>query len=328
MSRPVVVTGAAGFIGGHLTRALAAKEVVVRAVDVEPDPHRFRLRSVRYSRVDVRDIRALRPVVSGSDTVYHLAAANGRANGNAETYRDVNVGAVIRLVRACAAAGVRRLVHVSTVGVHGHVTDPPAREESPVAPAGLADRTKLEGEQAALELGRQVGVEVVVLRPSWVYGPSCPRMGRLLRSVETGRFVYVGDGRNLLHPVFITDMVDALLLAGAAPSESVGRPYIVAGPRYIRLREMVETCARALDVGAPRLHLPDRIALAVGRATELAWNLARCEPPFSVQSLGFFRDDAAFDISAARRGLGFDPGVDLEEGVQRATEGRTRLIGT
>jgi dihydroflavonol-4-reductase len=328
MSRPVMVTGAAGFIGTHLTRTLAVRGESVRAVDLEPDPHRFRLETVRYARADIRDTAALEPLLDGVDTVYHLASAHLQVNAEESTYREVNVDAAERLVRACARVGVRRLVHASSVGIYGHVAHPPACEDAPTAPGNMYERTKLEGETAVRKAAAEVGLELIVLRPAWVYGPGCPRMKKLLRSVKSGRFIYVGEGRNLRHPLYVSDAVEAFILAATASARLSGRAYLIAGPRYVELRELVEICARVQGVAAPRLRLPRQLMLALGRAAEITWGAAGREPPFSRRSLVFFENDNAFDTTAARRELGFEPTIDVEEGVRRTVRDHLRLIGT
>jgi nucleoside-diphosphate-sugar epimerase len=327
MSGHTVVTGAAGFIGAHLVQALAQDGVDVRAVDVQPEPERSRLGTARYVRLDIRDDEALAAVIEGADTVYHLASAHLEVTARDEHYREVNVEAAWRLAEACAAAGLRRLVHVSSVGVYGHVESPPAGEDAPVRPGNVYERTKLEGEMAVIRSAAATGLDLIVLRPAWVYGHGCRRMAKLIRSVQTGRFLYIGDGRNLRHPIYISDVVDAMRLAAEAPATLSGRTYNIAGPRFMELRELVETCARVLDVPPPHRRLPRELALAAGLVAELAWGAARREPPISRRSLAFFENDNAFDIAAARLDLGFEPRVDLEEGVRRTVDHHPRLIG-
>jgi nucleoside-diphosphate-sugar epimerase len=327
MSGHAVVTGAAGFIGGHLVQALAWDGVDVRAVDVQPDPGRFRLGTVRYIRLDIRDGAGVAALVDGADTVYHLASAHLEVTARDEQYREVNVEAAWALAETCAAAGVRRLVHVSSVGVYGHVESPPAREDAPTRPGNIYERTKLEGEMAVCRSASASGLELIVLRPAWVYGDGCRRTAKLIGSVRAGRFFYIGDGSNLRHPIFISDAVEAMKVAAQAPARLSGRTYNIAGPRYMELREVVETCARVLDAPPPRRRLPREAVLLAGHAAELMWGVARREPPFSRRSLAFFENDNAYDIGAARRDLGFEPRVDLEEGVRRTVEDHLRLIG-
>jgi nucleoside-diphosphate-sugar epimerase len=313
----VLVTGAAGFMGRHLVRRLAQEGSPVRALDLEPRPAALALPGVTYAQGDVRDRALLSELLPGVDTVFHLASVHLSVHAAPSLFRSVNVEAAEGLVTLCAGAGVRRIVHTSSVGVFGHVADPPATEDSPKNPQNEYERTKLNGERAALTRAAEVGMDVVVLRPAWVYGPGCPRTAKLLRSVRQGRFFYVGDGSNLRHPIFIDDAVEAYRRAAEASAGVAGRPFIVAGPRAVTLRELVESCARVLEVGAPRLSLPRGFALGVGWATELTFGLAGREPPFSRRTLAFFDNDNAFDTAAAETALGFRPRVDLEEGLRR-----------
>lgn len=312
----VVVTGAAGFIGGHLARTLANRGRPVLAVDIAPCPDALRTPGIRFERLDLRDAAALLPLLRGADTVLHLASAHLQANAPEALFREVNVTAAAALVRAAAGAGVRRVVHASTVGVYGHVTSPPADEASPTAPVNRYERTKLEGEHAVRAAAAEAGIELAVLRPAWVYGPGCPRTAKLLRSVGSGRFFYVGNGDNLRHPVFIDDAVEAFIRAAAAPGAVDSRSFIIAGPRWMPLREIVDTAARVLGVPAPRRTVPRSMLVAAGAAAELAWGAARREPPFSRRSLAFFENDNAFQTAAAREAFGFVARTELEAGLQ------------
>jgi nucleoside-diphosphate-sugar epimerase len=138
----------------------------------------------------------------------------------------------------------------------------------------------------------------------------------LLRSIHRGRFAYVGRGANLRHPVYVDDGVDALVAAAEAPAGG-RRDHIIAGPRAMPLRTLVDSCAATLGVSPPWLQLPRPVALALGLAVESAGTVLKREPPISRRSLAFFENDNAFDISAARRDLGFTPSIDLPEGLER-----------
>lgn len=317
MTGAVLVTGAAGFIGAHLCRRLATLGHPVRAVDVRSRPPELGTPGIDYHQVDVRDLPGRRELMRGIEIVFHLASVHLQVHAGEEEFNSVNVGAVEGLVAACAEEAVRRFIHTSSVGIYGHVCSPPAREDSPTAPETPYERTKLAGERAALRRASELGLEIIVLRPAWVYGPGCPRTAKLMRTLKKRRFFYVGRGANLRHPLFIEDMVEAFLQAAQAPAAATGRAYIIAGPRAMALREMIDTFARVLEVRPPRLAIPVFAASALGWGAERLFGLLRKEPPLSRRSLAFFLNDNAFDTGAAARDLGFLPRIDLEEGLRR-----------
>ena len=162
-----LVTGATGFTGEHLARGLVARGHVVRALVRNADrAQRLTAAGIELSVGDLRDRRALEAAVQGIDVVYHIAAIYRQAGVSAEVYRAVNATAVRELIEAAARAGVKRVVHCSTVGVHGDIEHPPANEDAPLKPGDIYQQTKLEGEQLAREAGLRLGVEVTVVRPS------------------------------------------------------------------------------------------------------------------------------------------------------------------
>lgn len=317
-SGEVLVTGAAGFIGRHLVRRLAAEGRTVTAVDVADDPAKERFPDeVRYERVDVRDTGTLERLLPAGGEVFHLASVHLEVGQEESAFEAVNVRAAADLVEACGRVDVRRMVHTSSVGIYGHVEDPPAREDSPKRPQTPYERTKLAGERAVREKAEDVGMDVVVLRPAWVYGPGCPRTAKLMDALRGRRFFYIGAGDNLRHPLYIDDMLDAFTLAAEAPRTVAGNAYLIGGPEYLSLEEMVDTFARCLDVPEPGIHVPRALGWSMGLVMEGVFALSEGEPPFSRRSLAFFENDNAFDVSSAGRDLGFHPKVDLEEGVRR-----------
>ena len=310
-----LVTGAAGFIGAHLCRRLAGLGHQVIALDARPQPDALRLDGIRFVRADLRDPVQWADELRATRTVFHLASVHLQVNAPEEEYRAVNRDAALALVDASHARGVERFVHVSTVGIYGHVQHPPATEDAPRQPTNAYERTKLEGEVAVAEVANRHGVDLRVLRPAWVYGPGCHRTARLLRTIKRRRFVFIGEGTNLRHPVFVSDVVDALVLESER-TPGMRRDHIVAGPAAMPLRELVNACATVLGVPAPGITLPRQAALAIGRGAELGGRLLGKEPPFSRRSLAFFENDNAFDCSAARRDLGYVARVDFADGLR------------
>lgn len=312
----VLVTGAAGFIGAHCVRYLAARGWSVRAMDVHAAPQGLAGLNVDFRVQDLRDSTAVAKAVAGIEVVIHLASVHLAVGAKYEEFESVNVQAARQLVQACVAAGVRRLVHVSSVGVYGHVERPPADENAPLHPVNTYERTKRAGEDAVKQAAARHGLDVIIIRPSWVYGVGCPRTEKLIGALRKGRFFYIGAARNLRHPIYIEDFLDGLRLAATAPPTAAGKTFNLAGPRWMTVREMVTTFAQALQVSPPRLRIPRGLGLALGWAAESVAPILKIEPPISRRTLAFFENDNAFSCEAARRVLGFEPRTELLEGVR------------
>ena len=253
----VLVTGATGFTGGHLARALVARGDAVSALVRTPGPAATALEQsgVALALGDLRDPAALAAATAGVDVVYHIAAMYRQAGLGDEVYRAVNATAVKDIIEAAARGGVRRVVHCSTVGVHGDVEHPPADEDAPLKPGDVYQVTKLEGEQLAREAGARLGIEVTIARPTGIYGPGDRRLLKLFRGVARRRWITLGGGEIYYHLTFIDDLVEGFRLCGTHPA-AANRTYILAGGEVTTLNALVALVADVAGVPAPTRHLP------------------------------------------------------------------------
>ena len=310
----VLVTGATGFTGGHLSRHLAARDYTVRALVRRPpsdaDPR------IEYVNGDIRDRASLERAAAGVDVVYHIAAIYRQAGLKDAEYRAVNAEAVRTVIEAAGRGGVRRVVHCSTVGVHGDVEHPPANEDAPLKPGDIYQVTKLEGERIALQASRDTGVEVVIARPTGIYGPGDRRLLKLFRGVARRKFVVLGDGQIYYHLTYIDDLVEGFRLCGEVAG-AAGRTYILAGGEVTTLNELIERIAREAGVSPPALHLPVWPFWLAGAACEAVCAPLGIEPPIYRRRVDFFTKSRAFDISRARAELGYSPQISLQEGIHR-----------
>lgn len=312
----VLITGGAGFIGSHLVDSRLAHGHHVRVVDLHLGWLKAALPHPRLEVVqgDIRDARLVEWAVADMDVVYHLASAHLDVSLRPSDYWQINVQATTGLMEMAQAAGVRRVVHCSSVGVMGDVKHPPADESSPLHPTNLYEQTKLAGEIAAREVARRAGLPVVVARPAWVYGPRCPRTAKLLRAIRKGRFVVFGTGRTLRHPLYVTDAVRGLELC-AEVDGAPGEVYILAGESAVSVETLLQTAAEVLQASSPRLRLPAGLGLLMGSALETAFKPLGKSPPFSRRSMDFFLKHNAYDTRKAQHQLGFRPEVDLRSGL-------------
>ena len=315
------MTGATGFTGGHLAATLADRGDEVRALvrprsrarfDASPLP----AKGVAAVEGDLTDAAALRRAADGVDVVYHIAATYREAGQPDSAYRAINVEGTKNVLEAAQAGGARRVVHCSTGGVHGHIANPPANEDAPFNPGDVYQDTKLEAEQAARAFGDRTGFDVVVVRPIGIYGPGDTRFLKMFRGLARGKFPMIGDGTPFYHLTYIDDLVEGFRLAGTVP-DAKGRTYILAGPRYTTLEQLVQLVAKELNVRVPAMHWPVWPFWTAGLLCEMVCVPLRIEPPIFRRRVDFYTKSRAFDTTRARTELGFDPQVDLEEGIRR-----------
>ncbi|HET9907813.1 MAG TPA: NAD(P)-dependent oxidoreductase [Anaerolineales bacterium] len=323
----VLITGAAGFIGSHLVDSQLEHGHQVRAVDLHLEPlmHHEAHPRLEAIRGDITQKDLVQKLVEGVDLIYHLASAHLDVSLSDEHYRRVNVGGTLLLMEAARKAGVGRFVHCSSVGVIGDVKSPPADETTECYPINIYERTKLEAEDVVLQFARRTGFPIVVVRPAWVYGPRCPRTAKLFRTISKGRFPIFGSGRNMRHPVYITDAICGLELCVEKPDID-GEVFIIAGEAPVETRALINMISKELHVRKPNIHLPIFLGQAAGLTMELAFKLLGRRPPFSRRSMDFFLKHNAYTIAKAQSQLGYRPQVDLLTGIKKTVQSLTASL--
>lgn len=317
----ILVTGATGFTGKALTRRLIDDGHQVIALDYKEGLKTDEIRrwGAEVHIGSVTDAALVKRLMPGVDIVQHLAAAFRELNVPDSYYEEVNVGGTRNVLEAALQAGVRKFVYCSTCGVHGNIEKPPSGEDAPIAPADYYQRTKYEAEPVVLEYYRK-GLAATILRPAAIYGPGDPeRFFMIYKRVASGTFPMFGDGRTLYHPLYIDNLVDALVLA-MEPGKGLGEAYLVADEEYVEIEDLVRRVATSMGVSVRIPHYPVWPVVAVGHIMETLCRPFKVTPPIFPRRVDWFRQNRAFRIDKAKRDLGYAPAVPLDEGLRLTFE--------
>lgn len=311
------VTGATGFVGGAFCKTLLASGGNVTAL-VRKNSRTEALDELGIPKVvgDVRDKASFASSLSGVDALYHIAAAFRQARLSDKEYHDINVTGTRNVIEAAAEHGVRRVVHCSTIGVHGDTGRTPANEESRFAPPDYYCQSKLEGELLARELFRTLGVEGAVFRPVGVYGPGDTRFLKLFQSIRRRRFRMIGSGETLYHLTYIDDLCRGIRMCGEHEG-AIGEVFILGGEDSVTLNQWAAEIAKVVGGRVPSGHVPLAPVMLAARLCESVCRPLKIEPPLHRRRVEFFCKDRSVDISKARRILGYAPRVSLADGLRR-----------
>jgi nucleoside-diphosphate-sugar epimerase len=319
--KKILVTGAAGFIGGALFKRLVEYQLdVIGTVLNEQEAVSLRENGYRAEVLDLTSDASWDSILKGIDIVFNIAALFQEVENTEAMYHKVNVDGTMKLIKTANAVGVKRFVHCSTVGVHGHVKQIPCTEETPYNPMDEYHRTKLEGELAVLEYAKTLGdsgMIVTVNRPAMVYGPGDIRMMKIFKAINSGKFMMIGSGEVLAHLGYIDDQVDSLLLNGVRPRKEIHlQAFNIASSHPITLNQLSQYIADAANVKLSKIKIPVAPVWFAGLLCEMICRPLGVKPPIFRRRVGFFTHNRAFDLSKANSLLDYHPQMDDEEGIK------------
>jgi len=312
----VLVTGATGFAGSHLVRALLRQGADVRAL-ARPSSDRgpFTGLPVEWVIGDITEAAAVREAVRGVARVFHLASLYRDSRADRDAQHRVHVtGTRLLAEAALASPQLTCFVHVSTIGVHGHIAHPPGDEESPFQAGDDYQETKAEAELWLRAFARQTGLPLTVIRPAAIYGPGDRRLLKLFRMAARGWFPVIGNGNNWVHLVHVDDLTSALLLAAQDP-RALGEVFICAGPQALRLRAIMALIGQTFGRRVRLIPLPAGPLFALAALCERACLPLRLSPPLYRRRLAFYTKDRAFKTDKIRDRLGFVSRIPAAEGI-------------
>jgi nucleoside-diphosphate-sugar epimerase len=322
-----LVTGGGGFLGRAVVRQLVARGDTVRSLARHRYPALDAL-GVEQLQGDVADPGAVAAAVAGCDVVFHVAAKAG-VWGPAAEYHRANFVGTHNVLAACRLHGVRRLVFTSSPSVvgAGHAIEG-GDESLPYPRRYLAHypRTKAQAERAVLAANGP-DLATVSLRPHLIWGPGDNHLvPRLIAWAEAGRLRQVGNGSNRVDVTYIDNAAAAHLLAAdrlAPGSPIAGKAYFISQGEPVALWPFINRVLALAGLPPVTRRIPAGVAYAVGAALEAAYKLlGRADEPRMTRFVARLLSQSHwFDITAARRDLGYEPAVSIEEGLSRLGEG-------
>jgi nucleoside-diphosphate-sugar epimerase len=310
------ITGIGGFIGVRLAERALEFGWTVQGIDVTPlAVERARRVGANADLGSIEDEVALERTLRGTRVVVHTAALVKEAGALVE-FRRVNVAGTVCVARAARAAGVDTFVHLSSVMVYGFDFPNLVDETGPRRGEGNAYcQTKIESEDAVFPLNDPSRFGVIVIRPGDVYGNgSVPWVTRPVAMMRRGMFRLPLGGRGIINHVFVDNLIDALFLA--VQKRAFGRAFNVTDGRATTCSEYFGKLAELAGLPAPG-SAPAKLIEGIGAATALARRLGVTEDPLSADSVRYLMRPYAYSIERARRELGYEPAVDLEQGFER-----------
>lgn len=309
----VAVTGATGFVGGALVRALLAQGHTVVAL-ARPSSQRAQLAhlDIVWETGDVTDRDSLRGKFAGVDWLIHAAGMLGAAGVPERAYHQLHEQGTNNVLAEAETAVIKRILYVSSPGVLGPISGSPAEETAVLAPSNPYERSKAAAEQVA-QVYAKAGLPVIIARPEFIYGPGDTHVLGLFQAVGDGKFFYIDGGKHLCHPTFIEDAAAGMLLA--LEKGRFGEIYHITGPEAVTFREFGETIAAELGVAPPKLSLPKPVALWGALGLEMLGKVAGKRPPLSRTGVAFFSETRSFSWQKAQAELGYTPQFDLKSGI-------------
>ncbi len=323
------VTGATGFLGGHLVARLAALGWSVTAVGRNRQRGQELATSsplVTFVPLDLTESTAVVNACAGHDLIFHCAAKSDAWGATADFWVS-NVWATANIIRATQHHQIGRLIHVSTPSLYFY-NQPRlnVRESDPLPPQFSNDyvRTKWAADKLIQEAYQRQGLPVVTLRPRAIFGPGDTALvPRLVRALAAGRLPQIGTGETWVDLTYVANVVEALLLAATAELGLVhGRVFNITNGEPVNLWAVIAQLAADLGYPPPTKRLPYRVAWLAATLLEASHRrfLPHTEPLLTRYAVGVLAQSRTLNIEASQTYLGYQPTISFAEGYRRYIE--------
>lgn len=317
----VLVTGASGFLGGHMIEGLLGRgHDVVGLARKTSDVSRLEGLGIELRVGDVTSPASLDEATRGIDAVVHLAAYYTFI-GKKDLYTKINVEGTRNLLESMVRNGVQRFIHCSSTEAIGPIYGKPANEDSPPNPTYDYGRSKVASEKVVRDFSSR-GIDYTIIRPSGIYGPrnvndvSFWTITSFAKNDVGTRFI-IGSGNNLVQFCHVDDVVRGFALALEKPGKSAGKTYIVSDSRAYSYKEVYSILSKVTGRKMPTMRVPAALAKAF-MLPVVALNkiLGRENFLYNLSTVDSVTNDRSYSIDRIRSDLGYEPMHDLASGLE------------
>jgi len=317
----VLVTGATGFIGRFLVSRLKETGCYVTAL-VRPGVHRSFVPSwlndgsVDIISGDVTSVADVENAVKDVDVVFHLAALLGKWQAPESEYYRVNVYGTQIMIDQCLKSHVDYFVFLSTTAVMGRLKEIPADVNHPCSPVSYYEKSKYQAELRVREASDRDGFRATIIRPTHAYGSGDKDFFRLFKVIRWLKaFPLIDGGHNFFQPIYVRDLVRALVMCMEERDVTAGKLYIIAGADRVTSKEFIDLSARIMGTQVVTFDIPARLASVVAKANENIGTILGREPLLTRSLVSFFTRNYLYDARRIYEDIGFTPRIDIETGL-------------
>lgn len=318
-----LVTGGSGFLGRAIVGQLLAKGLKVRILCRKDYPDLIQAGCTIFQG-EVSDFNLVDRAVAGCELVFHTAAKAGVEEPYSE-YERINYQGTLNVIKACQKNQVCRLIYTSSPSVvfsHGNVEGLNESMPYPDHYDAYYPKTKSMAEKAVLK-SNSSQLATVALRPHLIWGPGDTNLGpRLVSRARAGKLKFIGDGKNKVDTLYIDNAADAHILAAErlfVGSKIAGKPYFITNSDPRPISEITNLIIGAAGCTPVTATISPKVAWLAGLCCEIIYKIFKIkgEPPITRWVAGELSTAHWFDITAARRDLGYEPRISIEEGIKR-----------
>jgi nucleoside-diphosphate-sugar epimerase len=297
----ILVTGGTGFTGQELLRQLVATPAKIRVIArSQKKADQLGLDGIEWFIGDVFDPAIIEQAMAGVNYIFHVAAAYREAKISDETYTHVHIDSTKLLAeQALKQEDFKRFLHVSTVGVHGHIDEPPADENYRFAPGDIYQTTKTEAEEWIKSFAKDNAMPLTVVRPAAIYGPGDERLLKVFKMAKLPVVPIIGFGQCLYHMIHVEDLA-AMMITLSQAEAADGEVFICGNKNPIPFKDMISIIAGGMQRPARFIRLPAWPFFLLGDICEFIFPKLGMEPPIYRRRVAFFTKDRAFNTQKVR----------------------------